>query len=339
VTQDLAGDYDALLVLSFGGPEREEDVIPFLENVLRGRNVPRERMLEVAENYHRFGGKSPINQQNRELIAALRAELDAHGIRLPIYWGNRNWHPLLQDTLRQMHQDGVRRAMVFITSAYSGYSSCRQYREDLQRACSAIGDGAPRCERLRHFYNHPSYLTALEDRLLAAFGQLPPDRRSDAHLLFTAHSIPISMARTSRYVEQIAEVAAHLASKMGRGDAGWRLVWQSRSGPPGQPWLEPDIRDALSQIAATAGVSRDVVVSPIGFISDHMEVKFDLDTQAAEHARELGLNMIRAGTAGTHPSFIGMIRELIQERLERRDPPPLCTETCCPPPVHTGRPA
>lgn len=321
--------YDAILVLSFGGPEKPEDVMPFLENVTRGRNVPRERLEEVAENYMMFGGRSPINDQCRALIEALKLELASHGIDLPIYWGNRNWHPFIEDTMRQMTRDGVKRALVFVTSAYSSYSACRQYLEDIERARVAVGEGAPACDKLRHFYNRTGFLDALADRLFDAFAKIEPDRQAAAHLVFTAHSVPLSMAKTSKYVEQLEEVAAHLAARMGR--TGYRLVWQSRSGPPSQPWLEPDIKDALAEIAGGGG-SRDVVVQPIGFISDHMEVIVDLDTQAMEHAQGLGLTMVRAGTAGTHPRFIEAIRELIVERIETGEAANPCLANCCPSP-------
>jgi ferrochelatase len=329
--------YDALLVLSFGGPEKKEDVIPFLENVLRGKNVPRHRLLAVAEHYYHFGGKSPINDQCRALIAALEPELASHGIKLPVYWGNRNWHPLVEDTMRQMARDGVRRALVFTTSAWSSYSSCRQYREDLDRAISATGPGAPVCDKLRHFYKHPGFIQTMADRVRASFEQLPPHRRADAHLLFTAHSIPVEMANQSRYVQQL-ETASALTAAMA-GIASWRLVYQSRSGPPHQPWLEPDIIAVLQQIAAGPTASRDVVVSPIGFISDHMEVLYDLDTEAAARAAELGLNLIRSGTAGTHPRFIAMIRELIEERIEGLPDAEPCLENCCPAPIRLSPPA
>lgn len=323
-------NYDAVLVLSFGGPEKPEDVMPFLENVTRGRNVGRERLEEVAENYMMFGGRSPINDQCRALIAALKPELALHGVHLPVYWGNRNWHPFIEDTMRQMKNDGIRRAVVFVTSAYSSYSACRQYLEDIERARAAAGEGAPVCDKLKHFYNRPGFLEALGDRLEAAFSQVPGPEQSSARLLFTAHSVPLSMAKTSRYVEQLEEVASHLAARMRRTD--YRLVWQSRSGPPWQPWLEPDIKDALGELASEAG-SRWVVVQPIGFISDHMEVIVDLDTQAMEHARSLGLEMVRAGTAGTHPAFISMIRELIQERITSGEAANPCLANCCPSPV------
>jgi protoporphyrin/coproporphyrin ferrochelatase len=303
--------YDAILVLSFGGPEGPEDVIPFLENVLRGKNVPRERMLEVAEHYQHFGGVSPINEQNRTLIAALQKELDAHGPHLPIYWGNRNWHPLLTDTMSQMAADGVRRAIAFVTSAYSSYSSCRQYREDIQKAQAAVGANAPQIDKLRTFYNHPGFIEPLVESLQAAFEQIPSERRDATAIAFTAHSIPQGMADNCRYATQLAEACRLVSTMASRGN--WQLVYQSRSGPPQQPWLEPDVCDHINSLHEQ-GV-KDVVVLPIGFVSDHLEVLFDLDTEAQELADELGLHMVRAATAGTHPRFIQMIRELIEERM------------------------
>jgi ferrochelatase len=322
-------DYDALLVLSFGGPEKPEDVMPFLEIVSRGRRIPHERLLEVAENYMLFGGRSPINDQCRALIRALEHELGEHGPHLPIYWGNRNWHPFLEDTLRRMKDDGVRRAVVFVTSAYSSYSACRQYLEDLDRARAALGEGAPVCDKLRHFHNHPGFLEPLADRLREALASLPAERRGRAHLLFTAHSVPVVMAETSKYVQQLEEVAEFLRASCGHPSS--RLVWQSRSGPPQQPWLEPDIQDVLSEIAAGEG-SRDVVVQPIGFLSDHIEVLYDLDTKAAAQARSLGLQMVRAATVGTDPRFIAMIRELILERVSSGEAADPCRALCCPNP-------
>ncbi len=313
--------YDALLVVSFGGPERPEDVVPFLENVLRGRNVPRERMLEVAEHYYAFGGKSPINQQTRELTAALEAELHARGPKLPVYWGNRNWHPMLADTLRRMRADGVRRALAFATSAFGSYSGCRQYSEDIDRARSEAGDGAPEVEKLPPFYREPLFLEAVTDRVRAALASA-----SAASLVFTAHSIPLSMAQTSPYVPQLEWACGQVAAALGRP---WKLVYQSRSGPPSQPWLEPDIRDAIREMHAE-GV-RDIVVAPVGFVSDHLEVLFDLDTQAAELCRELGIGFHRAATVGTHPAFVSMIRELVAARIEGcfEVEPGLCAAGCC----------
>src|SRR5208283_3960407 len=294
-------NYDAILVTSFGGPERPDDVMPFLENVLRGKNVPRERMMEVAEHYYHFGGKSPINDQNRQLIAALEAELTQHGLRLPIYWGNRNWHPMLADTLRRMKADGVRRALAFVTSAYSSYSGCRQYREDIARAQEAAGEGAPIIDKIRAFHNHPGFVEAVADRVKESLGSIPQDRREAAHLIYTAHSIPTAMAQGCDYEKQLRETSRLVAEKLGRKE--WRLVYQSRSGPASQPWLAPDILDCLREIKALGG-SSDVVIAPIGFLSDHMEILFDLDTEARELCAELGLHMERADTAGTHPRFI-----------------------------------
>ncbi len=329
-------EYDALLILSFGGPEKPEDVIPFLENVLRGRNVPRARLEAVAEHYYHFGGKSPINDQCRALIAALREELDAQGMKLPIYWGNRNWRPMVEETMQQMAKDRVKRAIVFATSAWSSYSSCRQYQEDIARAISATGPGAPVCDKLRHFYKHPGFIETMAERLRGSLEELAPDRRAAAHVLFTAHSIPVEMANQSRYVQQL-ETASRLTAEMA-GAPRWRLVYQSRSGPPQQPWLEPDVVAVLEEIAADEAASRDVVVSPIGFISDHMEVLYDLDTEAAKRAAELGLNLIRSGTAGTHPRFIRMIRELIEERMNGVPDAEPCLENCCPAPIRRPAP-
>lgn len=315
--------YDALLVLSFGGPEQPDEVMPFLENVLRGRNVPRARLEEVATHYHHFGGRSPINDQCRALIAALRPELDAHGLALPIYWGNRNWHPMLADTMQQMANDGIRRALVFVTSAYSSYSACRQYQEDLEGARMAVGIGAPVFEKLRHFHSHPGFIGPNVEALRAALAKAP-----GSAVLFTAHSIPLEMARTSKYVEQL-ETAARLIAE-GAGGVEYRLVYQSRSGPPHQPWLEPDILKALEE--TKAGGAASVVVAPIGFISDHMEVLYDLDYEAADRAAALGLGFVRAATASTHPRFITMIRELIEERIAGAPEADPCRQDCCPAP-------
>jgi protoporphyrin/coproporphyrin ferrochelatase len=335
--------HDAILVTSFGGPERPEDVMPFLENVLCGKNVPRERMLEVAEHYYHFGGKSPINDQNRHLIAALEIELAQHGPRLPIYWGNRNWHPMLTDTLRRMKADGVRRALAFVTSAYSSYSSCRQYREDIARAQEATGEGAPVVDKIRAFHNHPGFVEAVVDRLQQALAKIPEDRREAARLIYTAHSIPLAMAQGCDYEKQLKETGRLVAEELGHKE--WRLVYQSRSGPASQTWLEPDILDCLREIKALGG-SSDVVIAPIGFVSDHMEILFDLDTQARELCAELGLQMVRAETVGTHPRFIRMIRELICERMNETNPkltlgvlgprPDFCAPDCCPMPHRTA---
>jgi ferrochelatase len=307
--------YDALLVVSFGGPDGHDDVLPFLENVLRGRNVPRERMLEVAEHYYHLGGRSPINDQNRALIAALEKELGEHGVQLPIYWGNRNWHPLLPDTLRQMAGDGVKHALAFFTSAYSSYSGCRQYRENIAEARAEVGPAAPDVDKLRVFFNHPGFIEPMVERVRAALEEIPAERRDDAALVFTAHSIPQAMAAGCRYEEQLREASRLVASGVRRQT--WELVYQSRSGPPQQPWLEPDIGEFIRRVHASEPSVKDVVVAPIGFISDHLEVLYDLDTEARELCDELGINMVRAGTVGTHPRFVRMIRELIQERISQ----------------------
>jgi ferrochelatase len=289
-----------------------DDVMPFLANVLRGRNVPEARMREVAHHYEIFGGVSPINEQTRRLISALERELEERGPRLPVYWGNRNWHPLLADTLRQMRDDGIHNALAFVTSAYSSYSGCRQYREDIERARTAVGEGAPRVEKLRAFFNHPGFIEPCVENLRAALEQIPEERRESARVVFTAHSIPSAMAAGCDYERQLLETCRLVAE--GVVHANWRLVFQSRSGPSIQPWLEPDICDHLRELKEAG--TKDVVVAPVGFISDHMEVRYDLDTEARELAGELGINMIRAPTVGTHPAFIGMMRELILERFD-----------------------
>ena len=332
-------NYDAIIVVSFGGPESREDVIPFLENVLRGRNIPRERMLAVAEHYYHFEGKSPINQQTRELIAALEAELERNGPKLPIYWGNRNWRPLLPETLRQMKKDGIQRALAFVTSAYSSYSGCRQYREDIARARSEVGAGEPEVEKLRAFFNHPAFIEATVERVGDALRAVPEGARENVQIVYLAHSIPVSMADSSDYVKQLEEVRGLVSGALGQKNDV--LVYQSRSGAPGQPWLEPDILDYLRRVEAE-NLASALVLAPIGFISDHMEVVYDLDVEARKLCDSLGLPMTRARTVGVHPKFIGMIRELILERVnpgsERRALGSLgpradvCAENCCPAP-------
>lgn len=312
----MTPSFDAILVISFGGPEGMDDVIPFLENVLRGKNVPRQRMLQVAKHYELFGGVSPINEQNRQMIAALREELETNGPNLPIYFGNRNWHPMLADTLRQMRDDGIQNALAFVTSAYSSYSSCRQYLENIAAARSHVGDDAPRVEKIRAFYNHPLFIEANAAQIRNALAKIPEPARQHTQLVFTAHSIPMSMAKNCDYEAQLGETSRLVADAIGIEQ--WRLVFQSRSGSPAQPWLGPDICDYLREIHA-AGTT-DVVIAPIGFVSDHMEIIYDLDTEAMALCGELGLNMIRAATAGTHPSFIEMVRELIMERIDPQTP-------------------
>ncbi len=317
--------YDALLIVSFGGPDAPDDVIPFLENVLRGRNVPRRRLLEVAEHYYQFGGRSPINDQNRQLVAAVRRELAEHGRPLPVYWGNRNWHPLLADTLRQMGADGVGRALAFVTSAFSSYSGCRQYREDLARGQQEIGARAPMVDKLRVFFNHPGFIEPMVENVRRAIAQLPPAHRERVRLIFTAHSIPAAMAAGCRYEEQLREACRLVGEGLGRAD--WQLAFQSRSGPPTQSWLGPDVGDVIcgrpsmegrAPPATAGGSPADAVVAPIGFLSDHMEVVYDLDHELRAQCEVAGTHMIRAATVGTHPRFVRMIRELVEERMTER---------------------
>jgi ferrochelatase len=311
---DVARAYDAVLVVSFGGPEGPEDVLPFLENVTRGRPVPRERLLNVAQHYQHFGGVSPINEQNRALVDALRVELASNPPSLPIYLGNRNWHPYLSDTIRQMRDAGVRRALALVTSAFGCYSGCRQYREDVTRALEAMGAGAPEVDKLRLFFNHPGFIEANAANLEDALDQFPSDHRSMVRVVFTAHSIPMAMAKASAYQPQLLESSRLVAESA--GVPSWDLVFQSRSGPPYIPWLEPDICVHLESLACR-GV-QDVVVLPIGFLSDHMEVRYDLDTETRQKADELGMRLVRAKTVGTSPAFVAMLRELIHERMVER---------------------
>ena len=332
-----------MLLLSFGGPEGPDDVMPFLRNVVRGRGVPEERLLEVAEHYQHFGGVSPINEQCRQLLAALEPALREVGIDQPIYWGNRNWTPHLADTLARMRDDGVRHALAFVTSPFGSYSSCRQYLDDLVATRAAV-DGAPSVDKIRHYHDHPGFVEPLADGVRAALTALGPV--SNPRLVFTAHSIPTAMAASSgpdggRYEAQLRETAALVAAPT---SLDWDLVWQSRSGPPHVPWLEPDINDHLATLAE-AGAD-GVVISPIGFISDHLEVVWDLDTEAAATASKLGLRVERAATPGNDPRFIAMIRDLIRERLDPGFPRAhlgdvptwdTCPAACCPAPAAEAR--
>ncbi|MFW6774730.1 ferrochelatase [Nocardioides sp. CPCC 205120] len=315
--------YDALLLVGFGGPEGPDDVVPFLENVTRGRGIPRERLVEVGAHYDLFGGRSPINDQNRALLAAIREDLAAHGIDLPVYWGNRNWDPYLDDVVTQMARDGVRRAAAFVTSAYSSYSSCRQYRENLAGAAGAAAEAGlepPVLDRFRVYFNHPGFVRPNVEAVLAALRELPEEARAGARIVFVTHSIPTSMndgsgptgdAYRSQHLDVAGVVADEVARTTGTTHA-WDLVYCSRSGPPQVPWLEPDVNDHLAELSA-AGVP-GVVLAPIGFVSDHMEVIYDLDTEALATAAELGLPAARAATAGTHPSFVSLARDLLLER-------------------------
>ncbi|MDN5747889.1 MAG: ferrochelatase [Pseudonocardia sp.] len=338
-------EYDALLVLSFGGPEGPDEVRPFLENVTRGRGIPPERLDAVEEHYRHFGGVSPINARNRELIAAIGARTD-----LPVYFGNRNWHPLVEDTVAEMTRDGVARALVFATSAYGGYSACRQYHEDIARARRAVGAGAPELTRLRHFFDHPLFVAANADAVRAA------GLRADARLVFTAHSVPHSADAAAgppaegghRYSRQVAEAARLVAADLGR--ASYDVVWQSRSGPPGVPWLGPDIVDHLDALHVE-GVAA-VMVAPVGFVSDHVEVVWDLDAEARGRAEELGMGFARAATAGPDPRFADMVVELMAEHRHAFAPRALsgvpgggcgvdgalCAVECCEPARRPVRP-
>ena len=316
--------YDALLLLSFGGPEGPDDVMPFLENVTRGRGIPRERLESVAEHYLHFGGRSPINDQNKALLAALGAELRARGTDVPLLWGNRNWEPYLTDVLREAHDAGVRRVLAILTSAYSSYSSCRQYREDLARALAQLASEgrAMAVDKLRHYFNHPAFVEVNARAVAAALERLDESVRAGARVLYVTHSVPTAMndvsgpgggAYVRQHLDVAAAVSAQVAAATGR-EQGWDLVYCSRSGPPSQPWLEPDVNDHLRELAAQ-GVPA-VVLAPIGFVSDHMEVKFDLDTEALETAGELGLPCERAATVGSDAHFVAGLVDLVEERAE-----------------------
>ncbi len=344
--------YDAVLLVSFGGPEGPDDVLPFLENVTRGRGIPPERLAEVAEHYQLFGGVSPINAQNAALLAALRKELADEQLDLPVYWGNRNWDPYLGDAVRAMASDGVRRALAFVTTAYSSYSGCRQYRENLFDAAEQV-PGAPVIDKIRPYFDHPGFVGPFVDATVEALGELPHAVRAGARLVFTTHSIPTAQADGSGalpgagggYVAQHRAVATLVAEGVARetgAEHRWDLVYQSRSGPPSQPWLEPDVGEHLEQLAAD-GVPA-VVVVPIGFVSDHLEVVYDLDTLARQTAGLLDLPMIRAATPGTDPRFVAMVVDLVRERVDGRPPGQraalsalgpwrdVCLPDCCPNP-------
>lgn len=332
------GNIDSILIVSFGGPEKPDDVLPFLRNVTKGRNIPDDRLAEVGEHYMDFGGRSPINDQARALIEALRDELVKSSLDLPIYWGNRNWDPFLADTLREMEADGRRQAIAFVTSAYSSYSGCRQYREDIERARLEVGVGAPNVEKIRQFYNHPGFIEPMVRNTKAALDLLPEEGRAGARVVFTAHSIPQTMGDTSRYEAQLREVAELIVERLDDPHR-WDVVYQSRSGPPSVPWLGPDICDHLETLHADG--FDGVVMVPIGFVSDHMEVIYDLDTEAMAKAAELGMSVTRAATVGIDPQFVRAIRELIVERLDGSamrsalgltGPVGCLGEHCCPPP-------
>ncbi|SFC35194.1 ferrochelatase [Streptomyces aidingensis] len=351
--------YDALLLLSFGGPEGPEDVVPFLENVTRGRGIPRERLEEVGRHYYLFGGVSPINGQNRRLLAALREDFAAQGLALPVHWGNRNWAPYLTDTLREMTRAGHRRVLAVVTSAYSSYSGCRQYREDLAEALAALtGEGLtpPRVDKLRVYFNHPGFLGPMTDGVLAALERLPEAVRDRAELVFTTHSLPTAAADVSgppgshggpggAYAAQHLDAARYIADAVREAtgvERPWQLVYQSRSGAPHIPWLEPDVCDHLEELHARGAGA--VVMIPVGFVSDHMEVRYDLDTEAMAVAEKLGLPAVRSATVGDDPRFVAALRDLVLERAatERGERPErcalgalgpghdLCPAGCCP---------
>jgi ferrochelatase len=346
-----AAPYDALLLVSFGGPEKQADVLPFLRNVTAGRDIPDERLAEVGEHYRAFGGRSPINDQNRALVAAIEEDFAAAGLEVPVYWGNRNWDPFLRDTLEQMRADGIRRAACLVTSAYSSYSGCRQYRENLADAVAEV-PGAPRLDRLRHYFNHPGFVEPMVDSTLSALAALPDDARHGGEIVFVTHSIPQAMNTASgpaggAYVAQHRSVAEEIVDRV-REETGHRypysLVYCSRSGPPQVPWLEPDVNDHL-RLLHKREVSGAVIV-PIGFVSDHMEVIYDLDTEAMATAADLQMPCVRAATAGLDPRFVGMVRDLLLERAaiergEERDRASVgslpaswdvCPVGCCPNP-------
>jgi ferrochelatase len=329
VTEPTA--YDAILLTSFGGPEGQDDVIPFLRNVTRGRGIPEERLEEVAHHYRAFGGVSPINEQNRELKAALEAELARRGIDLPVLWGNRNWKPYLREAITEANEQGFRKLIAIGTSAYSSYSSCRQYREDYAQALTETGlDGVIEIDKVRQFFDHPGFVEPFVEGLTSGLAEVAAAGISleQTHVLFSTHSIPTMDAAKSgpssrgfgeggAYEAQhraVAEVVVAATSP----SVGWSLVFQSRSGPPTQPWLEPDVNDAITELAAR-GI-RAVVIVPLGFVSDHMEVKWDLDTEAMETSREHGVLAVRVPTPGTHPAYVAGLVDLV---LERRDGVPL----------------
>lgn len=317
--------YDAFLLLSFGGPEGPDEVLPFLENVTRGRGIPAERLAEVAEHYYATSGVSPINGQCRDMLAAIGAA----GLDLPMYWGNRNWTPFLADTVAKLADDGAERVIAFVTSAYSSYSACRQYLDDIEAAVAAVGPRAPRIDKIRPYFNHPGFIEPFAAGVEDALATLPARAQAGARLVFTAHSVPVGMAATSgsrsartavdgivggRYAAELTEAAALIAERTRGGSLPFDLVYQSRSGPPSVPWLEPDVNDYLTSLAKE-GDATGVVLVPVGFVSDHLEVAHDLDTEAAQTANSLGLPFARAKAPGSTPRFASMVCELVAERV------------------------
>jgi ferrochelatase len=322
--------YDAILLAGFGGPEGQDDVIPFLRNVTRGRGIPDERLEEVAHHYRHFGGVSPINEHNRELKAALEAELARRGVDLPVIWGNRNWDPYLNDAVREANERGFTKLIAIATSAYSSYSSCRQYREDYADALEDTGLAeVVQIDKVRQFFDHPGFVTPFVEGLRDALAKLEAEqaglsRTTDVEVLFATHSIPTADAAKSgpaergfgeggAYAAQHLAVAEVVMREAGAADVPWQLVYQSRSGPPTQPWLEPDVNDAIAELPAAG--RKAVVIVPLGFVSDHMEVMWDLDEEAMETAEEHGLAAIRVPTPGVHPAYVAGLVDLVMERV------------------------
>lgn len=341
-------EFDAVLLLSFGGPEGPEQVRPFLENVTRGRNVPPERLDDVAEHYLHFGGVSPINAINRALAMQLEYELAQRGLELPVYFGNRNWEPYVEDTVKTMRDNGVRHAVVFTTSAWSGYSSCSQYSEDIARARAAAGPDAPELVKLRPYFDHPRFVQIFADTTGAASGALTPEQQAGARLVFTAHSIPVAADERlgpQLYSRQVAYAASLVAAAAGYPE--YDLAWQSRSGPPQVPWLEPDVGDHLTALAAAG--TQSVIICPIGFVADHIEVVWDLDYELAAQAEAAGVALVRASTPNAHPRFAQLAADLIDElrygrapeRVTGPDPVPGCLSSvngaACRPPHCVAR--
>jgi len=325
-------EFDSILLTSFGGPEESKDVKPFLENIASGRNIPPERLAQVEEQYGLYGGVSPINHQNRELIAALQVELSSNGIHLPIYFGNRNWKPYLKDTLRDLYNDGKRNVLALVTSAFGSYSGCRQYQEDLEKAVVSLKVKDLHIKKARLYWNHPGFFEAMCDRLSSTLQSIDMKNVGRVRIIFTAHSIPATWEKSSPYRSQLLDFSKTLSETVAP-DLDWDLVFQSRSGPASVPWLEPDVIDHLGTLQSLG--TDLVVITPIGFISDHMEVMYDLDNKAVSHAKNLGMASRRTPTVGTHPAFIKGLRQLIEEHLG--DQAPLvafgeswtCTPTCC----------
>ena len=335
------GRFDSLLLLSFGGPENSDDVMPFLRNVTAGRGVPDERLAVVAEQYELFGGKSPINELNQQLLCALNEELASRGYEMATFWGNRNWHPFVTDTVADLKSLGHTSTVCLVTSAFSSYSGCRQYHEDLDRARNEV-PGAPNIERVRVYWDHPDFLgTAAE---LLAESRDAAGLSSETPVLHSAHSLPLSMAANCDYQQQLNEAAA-IVNELAGMRGPYEVVFQSRSGPPSVPWLTPDIDQRIHELAEQG--TQELLVHPLGFVADHMEVLFDLDTQSAAAAKEAGVKMVRTPTVGTHPRFVSMLVDLVEEAAGlRADRPSLsksgprpdkCNSQCCPAPTRPGR--